>query len=378
MLPHFVTSKKSQLTPVIMASSLLALSTYILPLLCIILSIYSTIKLLEYKGCMFMQKRSIFIAFGLNISLIIAIIAVVTLDIAIMYNTNQTLFILATIFFFSSFWSVLFFLNTKNWMIHYKYFWTYYTLQLQWQQIINPKISETIRKNNWYIHNNQKYGNLSFISKLFTIFHVIGCSLCIIAMYLGLFSHSQVQIIITISLYSISLIPAMVFYAVIVCKTPSFNDTFHLHWEVKQHRNILIIAMITFAVCIFISIMTGEPKQIGSIIAVSMLSITYYSMCYVSTTMIIKKNKHMSKHDNSRTLSLARTLSSLSNQHSSNREEKKKKRVLLDHVFMNKKTLNLFMIHLSKELSFFYLYWIVGCIVAVWFQSVFCFPLHKS
>ena len=248
-----------------------------------------------------MKKRYIRIAFGLNISLISAIIAVVTLDIVIMYHNSTISFICGTIFFQIACWSVLFFLNTKNWMIYYKYFWTYYTLQLKWQQIINPNISEELKKTNWYIRNIKTCGNLSYIFKLFGIIHIIGCCMCMAAMYIGLLSmHESIFILtVTIVLYSCSLVPAILFYTIIVCKTPSFDDAFYLHWECKVHRNILIMFIVSFIVIIIV-IGCTQSNNIVSPIAVTSMTIVFYLMSYVSTTMIIKKNKKNTRHDKSR------------------------------------------------------------------------------
>lgn len=342
----------------------IALTLYVLPLIYVILAIRATIKLLEYRNCMFMKKRSIQVVFGLNLSLISAIIAVATLDICILYHGNDISFILGTIFLWSSWWSCLYFLNTKNWMIYYKYWWTYYTLQLKWQRIINPNISEELEKTNWFIHNIKTYGNLNYIFKVFGIFHFMGCCMCITATDLGLFNIDQSTfiMILTIGLYALSLLPTILFYAVIVCKTPSFDDAFYLHWECKMHRNIIIMSVLSW-ICVMFAIYYTDSINITSIVAVSSLSTVFYAMSYISTTMIVKRNRKHLKHGTPRSspnispTSIPQkpprlSIINLSQQSSLRKSTYLEKKIKLDDIFMNKKTLNIFMIHLSKELSF--------------------------
>ena len=74
-------------------------------------------------------------------------------------------------------WLILFVLLTKNWIIFYKYKWTFFTMKSKWQSLINKKIIHDKNKQNWYIKNNKKYGNLCYIYKLCASFCFIGFSI---------------------------------------------------------------------------------------------------------------------------------------------------------------------------------------------------------
>merc|ERR1740123_1993065 len=71
--------------------------------------------------------------------------------------------IIPTTIMLSSFWLLFCMLITKNWMTYFKTKWTQYTMEFEWQQIINPKPNPT---QNWFISNNKTFGNLSFMLRL--------------------------------------------------------------------------------------------------------------------------------------------------------------------------------------------------------------------
>ncbi len=118
---------------------------------------------------------------------------------------------------------------TDWWMIYFKYRWTYFTLQLQWQQILNPKIVTQIEKENWYIHNNNKYGNLSHIYKLFgTIYFIAFTTSSIALMLITKPNATDTVRIIAMVMNFIVVLPPILFYIILVWKTPFINDTFHI------------------------------------------------------------------------------------------------------------------------------------------------------
>ena len=65
--------------------------------------------------------------------------------------------------------SIKYLLNVRNWLIYYNYHHSYYTSQSQWTLIIDPTLNQKQNKQNWFIKNKCKYGNLSYIMKLFGI-----------------------------------------------------------------------------------------------------------------------------------------------------------------------------------------------------------------
>ena len=145
---------------------LLEICSYITPLFCLPAALWGSYKLSRYKSSMFMKKRSLSLVYGLNILLIMAMIITVFINICLFHYGLSLITAISMILFIICWWILLFFLTVKNWMIYFKYKWTYFTLQVNWQQIINPNISEELKKTNWYIRNNHKYGNLKYICKL--------------------------------------------------------------------------------------------------------------------------------------------------------------------------------------------------------------------
>merc|ERR1712113_1093099 len=87
---------------------------------------------------------------------------------------------------------VLLYLNTTAWMLYYQYHWNYYTLQLKWTQIINPNVVEEENRNNWFIKNKSRYGNLLFIYKLFAFIHILDFIICCICVSILIDAPSQI------------------------------------------------------------------------------------------------------------------------------------------------------------------------------------------
>ena len=152
------------------------------------------------------------------------------------YGQMHTFTLSAIASWFICWWLLLFFLTVKNWMIYFKYKWTYFTLQLEWQQILNSKIVTQIEQENWYIRNNNKYGNLSFVYKLFGIIYFAALSISFAALILM----PKIQLIAVGMLVS-TVMPAIIFYGALVCKTPFIDDTFYIHWESKMHSRVLMM-----------------------------------------------------------------------------------------------------------------------------------------
>ena len=174
--------------------------------------------------------------------------------------------------------------------------------------------------------------------RLFLIFHIIGCIMCIIAMYIGGFNHHRFDQYISIfcaSLYCISFIPTILFYTIIVWKTPSFNDHFYISWEARWHSKILLLSPISFIIVCAIYAWTGS-YDFASIPAVTLFTFILFAMCCISTIGIIHKNAaNQNQQRNDLDLDVNK---------SPNADYK------LEDMFTNEQTMNLFMVHLSKEL----------------------------
>eukprot|EP01084_Bolivina_argentea_P023739 44342_1 len=298
----------------------------------IIVAIYGTIKLYQCRMDPFMKKRSISIVFGLNISTILGMISNFC-NIYFQYTKQPHAMITSVGIFFGCWFSIFFFLNVKNWIIHNRYKWQYFTLQLKWQRIINPNIVEIAHKNNWYIRNNYKYGNLYNIYKRFAMLHslnfIIGVTLLVIRMEKVLTPKSNLMVASGVIAMVNFLLPWLI-YIIIVCSTPSFNDIFFIHWESKIHAVLSIFIVMPYTAANLIISIHGFVTPTHTLIFSVTRICCFFALVVVSTFVIQRKNKkyHSTK--------IGAEIQS----------DKK-----LEDVLSNGRTLNLFMNHLSKEFS---------------------------
>ena len=197
-------------------------------LLLIFVAIYANGILYRHRHERFAQKRSILITVGLNIALCLAMI-------------SRSLGVLTSIFQFMPYYIaqasnsyttflILYFLNVRNWIIYYNYHHSYYTSQSEWAQIIDPTLNEK-EKQNWFIKNKAKYGNLSYIMKLFGIILILTFIICSIGVDVQAeYQESSndenffdliafIPLVVTVLIF----LASSLFYVVIVCKTPRFR-----------------------------------------------------------------------------------------------------------------------------------------------------------
>eukprot|EP01084_Bolivina_argentea_P157259 274041_1 len=212
------------------------------------IAIYGNIKLYKFRNEQFMKKRSLGIVFGLNISCTAMMLFYPLVPIFFFYFPLMNN--LGFIFVFINWWFVLLLFNVRNWLIYFKSHWTHNTVQLEWQQIINPDIKN---QKNWFIDNKKTYGNTLFIVKRFICIHIIGFIISLIGVSFrvtGYTSHkSSIITLLSIPLIIISLLIPIIFYIIILWKTPTF-DSFYIfiHWESKLQAKLLILSIIVFFV----------------------------------------------------------------------------------------------------------------------------------
>eukprot|EP01083_Nonionella_stella_P030824 84432_1 len=306
-------------------------------IICIPLSIYSNLKLFKYRNEMLVQKRCSFVVFGLNASIICMMITLLHYGIAsISAIPTDHLFTpnYAIILCLVSWCILLFFLNVGSFYIYYQHKYLYYMVQLDWQRIINTHIvqlHETMHTTNWYIQNHSKYGNLSYISKLFGCYHLICCILANAALFTP-----QIGGIISLSMFT----PLILFYAVILHKTPSFEhyeDIFFIHWEHKHHaRLISILILLQFIVAIAVQVNVDHGTTLLCIF-IALCTLVLGRMHYVSTYGIIHKVRESSRLGSSSTTALT--------------TPQNRAHITLKTICSHHKSLNLFVVHLSKEFS---------------------------
>ena len=317
--------------------SVAELCNYIIMVVYIFGSIYMNIKACSRNNEMFMQKRSIIVFYSLNFSLILYIVSLLFFEMAFDHFKSKILVSISIILVYIALWSLSFTVITKNWMIYYKYKWTYYTLQYQWQQHINSAIT---KEQNWFIAHNKTYGNLHYFSKMYGLFCISSFILTLIPALITVIKHfNTIALIIATILILSTLGPLILIYIIIVRKTPSFydDDEFKIHWESKIHSKLLalfIIILTIFDTFLIVFGIKGIKKV--SIIGLPFVSLPFIIMIYISTVVVSRKNeiKYLSLTDR------------ISEGH-----DVKTNSISLDMIFVNEAAFHLFMTYLSKEYS---------------------------
>jgi len=281
-----------------------------------------------------MRKRHLSIVFGLNISFILGLIA----QFGMIYSKvteNMRAFTICLGIFFIAWFSTFTFLNVKNWSELYRYKWTNITLQLKWQILINPNVAKETNKTNWFIRNHSTFGNISFIYKFFGVLHVIIFLLAASMMPIRTLKLAPVALkrVLGICIFTSFLIP-FVIYRIIVWKQPKFNDIFHIHWESRIHGIIAYIQILGYLLPNITSTIHGRNTLLEILIYCTIGVISFFCMLFVSTFMMVYKNKSVNELTSKIFL-----------------ESNLKSTIGLAKILSNAESLNLFMLHLSREFN---------------------------
>ena len=149
-------------------------------------------------------------------------------------------------------------------------------------------------------------------------------------------STKEIELIAT-SMQLLTIIPSILFYFIIVCKTPFINDTFYLHWESKIHSKILIAMGFGCILVNAVNLVFDSDILVAST-ATPILILGFFALNYSSTWWIIYKNvnqRELEKQINH----------APDNEHGGD--------ITLDMILTDEKSINLFMQHLAKELRVF-------------------------
>ena len=300
-------------------------------------STYNTIQFYNNKYQMFIQKRTKSLAFGFVCTLLYGMITLASIIIAELYLDIVALRI-AYISCVVGFFLLLFYLNTRSWMIYYQYYWNYYALQLDWQQVINSNYVEEQHRNNWFIKNKHNYGNLKFVIKMFGAIHLIAFVIMVVAMNIRV-DYPEWDVFFT-PVIAIIFASVSIFYSIIRYKTPSFNDIFYISWESKIIARLLLVAApIVPFFRILSSIVHHHNVQAARILVnLSPISATilYFMIHYTCTKMVIHKNE---RPNNAVEQSLAMIVNN-----------DRKMHMRLTDILSNENNLNVFIKYLSREL----------------------------
>eukprot|EP01084_Bolivina_argentea_P144089 252893_1 len=297
------------------------------------IAICSSIRLHKLKDQTFMQKRAV--PFSLNCSMIFGMCFATLFYLSIISNNIWSTAIFE-ISFYASWFLIFSFLNARSWMIYFRYRWTYYTLQLEWQQLINPKIVEQKQEHNWYIHNYKKYGNVSYIYHVFSIVHFIEFLITLTLSVSQCMYKTYMYRRTTCGFVLLLMFIPVISHIIIIHKTPIFHDYYYIHRESKLHSKLSIVLMISYAIAnISESIFN---KSIYGLIIILTMPYILFLMIYVSTFVLMSKNKKK-KYGNK--------------QFDAEPERVRDNycQITLDDILSNSKYLHLFMVHLSKEFS---------------------------
>eukprot|EP01083_Nonionella_stella_P173012 595491_1 len=310
------------------------LFSYILWILMIAYAIYSTIKtkLNNYNATTWMKKRNIIVFYSLNASCICCMSSLMFTGIC-WANTSGLILNISNIAWVCAIFIWMSVLLTKNWGIYYRYKWTQYIQQSQWQQIINPSIIKNENIINWFIRNNSTYGQTKYIHKLFVS---IATCCCVVLAFIWFFTsvlfHPAIHIMISCVSTLLLFIPPVMLYVFLVWKTPVLDDIFCIHWESKIHAKLLCstIPGPPISTLYFIVTLDGRALLVASLLS----SVAIFFMVFVSTVYIPNK---LNSPPNPLTMDAVMNNSS--------------KLITLEMVLCNDATLNLFMNYLSSEYS---------------------------
>eukprot|EP01084_Bolivina_argentea_P203937 348229_1 len=296
----------------------------------IVISIYSNYRLRMHKTHMYIQKRSFSLFYLLNASLIFTITFSLILSFMLIRFSSVILVSISGSIFMAFMCLMLYCITVKNWLIYFKYNWTFYTMQCKWQRILTSDIEEN---NNWFIQNNKTYGNINYIHKLFSKYCFFGAIIAIVPTVIFILSNYKFILLIpAVIAVSLTWGPSILFYAYIVNKTPLFNDSFGIHWESKIHSKLLLLIPIVNVIMNTIYIFFNDFR--AHFIGLFTMSIILALINYVSTFVIPKRFKDKTKQAN--LVCKTDTLSNIIN---------------VQQILQDANALHIFMVHLSKEYS---------------------------
>ena len=300
------------------------------------ISIYWIIKQCANNQRMYIKKRALSLYHSLNFSLLFAMIAMMIMLIGFARFPITPQIIVANIGCFSCYY-FFYMLLVKNWMIYYKYQWTYYTMQYKWSHIINSTSASTESDNNWYIVNNNKYGNLYYIYKLFGIiffiFYIIGGGATSFAIY----TKFDIIVCAIVAAITMPIFAAIgIFYFYLVKNTPYIDDAYKIHWESRTHAKLLLL----WAFCCTLtnaSYLIFQDIHAFPVFG-TLMNVTLFMMIFVSTAYLAKIQRDI--NTNTELVNPMR-----------NNSVKVSDQINIDNMLSNEAMIHAFMVHLSTEYS---------------------------
>ena len=174
------------------------------------------------------------------------------------------------------------------------------------------------------------------------MFAIGGCCLCIAGIPFGILTNFNPKYFgAAMGVVVISLVPVIIGYIVIVRKTPPFDDVFLIHWESRVHSKLLLfLGSIYFACNLAVGAFASVPHF------QELMAILLSAIAYVSSFVVCRKNKGVVRDATGRMSVVCQSPSSGSASTSS------AVRCTVQMIVSEKRSLNAFMNHLSREYVF--------------------------
>jgi len=273
----------------------LTVATYGLSLGCIVSGGWGIFKLYVIRTVPFVQKRSGYLLFGFNISLIIEIVAV-TIAFAVglpiipfveYQDPDGTYNVLANAISLVCWYLFSFFLVTKCWLIYFDEMWTFHCLQNEWQKLLKASVESA----NWYVRNRLKYGSYCVI-KMLGAYHVAAfiISLCSGIFYFNL---GLIPEALALVMSLLPFLPPVAFYVTINMLTSRFSlidDVWFIHWERRWIGKLLILFLAIYVAQQCSYSLLGD-EHIAALLFTPLYIIATYAILHVSTHGIYSKNR---------------------------------------------------------------------------------------
>ena len=273
-------------------------------------------------------------------------------------SINLTMFIihplmlkgLAYCIYFLSWFLCLWFLLTKNWILFFKSKWTYFTLQLEWQQLINSNKAIYNHQSNWFIRNNNKYGKTKNVLIIFGTIAFVGWLITCYGVILIIWTNKHPMMrTLSISMIVFIFLIVIILYNILVFKTPAANDIFYIHHENRLHATVMFIVVLLYGIMNGIFTTMDHLYVIySSCVIWPIISLLLTSMIYISTKLVIVKNKDYKDLP----LQLANSISK-SRTRSQRSNSKRTIHITLEMVLKHKKAFHHFMVHMSREYVYY-------------------------
>ena len=126
----------------------------------------------------------------------------------------------------------------RFWLIFYDTKWTISVLNRRWQNLINPQHVQLKKRENWFLTHRSKHGNSEwiFIHRILPIIIISSLLMTIppvLLSYAKAFDDNYMWNVVHLISSSSYYVP-FIFLAVILMKTPEFNDEFFIISELKR------------------------------------------------------------------------------------------------------------------------------------------------